>query len=217
LNQRGGAWFELEQHVMENGVKNKIADISVFSGPVLDKNDKIFKKQYKKKDVQIPVEYWKVIVWKKSNGKLYAVGFLMSQWEWIKDVVKEKPGVLRAPKPKIDDDYFENIKFKNHATYQVPITEIEKATGIKFNWSNVSFPYKKRTPQKIAAKPVAKVYPTRTIREIKEIKQSKPSTALRGLSRKLDAGTVSKQRAAQLVQNGQAPLIKRFALKNIKL
>ncbi len=66
---------------MENGVKNKMADICVFSGPVLDPNDKIFKKQYQNKDVQIPVQFFKIIVWKKSNGKLYAVGFLMSQWE----------------------------------------------------------------------------------------------------------------------------------------
>lgn len=217
LNQRGGAWFELEQHVMENGVKNKMADICVFSGPVLDPNDRVFKKQYQKKDVQIPVEFWKVIVWKKSNGKLYAVGFLMSQWEWIKDSVKAIPPARLRAKPKLEDDYFEKIKFQNHATYQVPISEIEKATAIKFSWKNVTFPYRKKEPAKIKAQPLKKIVSTRTIGELKEIKSSKSTIRLRGLNQKLATETIGKQRALRLVETGQAPLIKRFSLQNITL
>jgi len=217
LNQRGGAWFELEQHVMENGVKNKMADICVFSGPVLDPNDKIFKKQYQKKDVQIPVQFFKIIVWKKSNGKLYAVGFLMSQWEWIKDSVKALPRAALRAKPKLEDNYFEKIKFKNHATYQVPISEIEKLTGIKFNWKNVTFPYRKKQPAKITAQPLQKIISTRTVTELKEIKSSKSTSRLRGLNQRLATETIGKQRSAILVATGQGALIKRYSLRNITL
>lgn len=147
LNQTGGIWYQLEQHVMEHGVKNKIADVSVFAGPVLSNDDPIFIEQYKGFDVIIPVVFWKVIVWKKTTGELNAVGFMMSQWEWIKNKVKEpaKPKhVLKSGKPKLDDTYFENLKFSDHKTYQVPISAIEKATGIKFSWSDVKYPFIKK-------------------------------------------------------------------------
>ncbi len=155
LNQRGGVWFQLEQHVMENGVKGKLADVSVFSGPVLARDDRAFVKQYNGADVMIPVVFWKVIVWKKTDGKLYAVGFMMSQWEWIKDKLKAAPMKLtREVKPPLPDDYFENLKFSDHKTYQVPIKDIEKATGISFRWKNVAFPFQQKAFAEIKAKTI---------------------------------------------------------------
>ena len=129
LNQRGGAWFQLEQHVMENGVKNKLSDICVFSGPVLNPKDKVFIRPYQKKDLQIPAVFWKVIVWKKLNGKLNAVGFIMDQMEWVKHKLKD-PLVPLAGRKKLTglpDDYFENLKFNDNKTYQVRIPDINVA------------------------------------------------------------------------------------------
>ncbi|HEY3404663.1 MAG TPA: DNA/RNA non-specific endonuclease [Ohtaekwangia sp.] len=89
LNRNGGVWFELEQHVLENGVKDKISDISVFAGPILASTDQFFIKPYLEKDVAIPAAFWKVIVWRKQDGNLYAVGFMMSQLDFIKSKLKK--------------------------------------------------------------------------------------------------------------------------------
>jgi endonuclease G len=214
LNQRGGAWAELEQHIMENGVKNKIADISVFSGPVLAANDGVFIKQYLKKDVQVPTLFWKVIVWKKQNGRLYAVGFMMSQWEWIKKVVKTKPRALRLP--ELEDDYFENIKFKEHETYQVQVKDIENATGIMFNWKQVHFPFKEKVPQKIVAVPLKKVLPMRIVREIKAAGKVKPASKQK-MQRYVDREQLNAARLQAVEANGQLPLFRRYELKGIQL
>ncbi|MFT3823983.1 MAG: DNA/RNA non-specific endonuclease [Chitinophagaceae bacterium] len=164
LNQKGGVWYQLEQYVMENGAKGKVADLSVFAGPILSKDDKYMllkKGKYKGQYIQIPIEFFKIIVWKKSDNKLYAVGFLMSQWEFIKNKVVDKPVPAKpvkkaVSKPRLKDDYFENLKFADHKTYQVPIAVIVEKTGIKFNWSHVIFPYKATDAQTIEAVPTSK-------------------------------------------------------------
>jgi len=219
LNQKGGVWYQLEQHVLEHGVKNKIADISVFAGPVLDEKDKVFTKQYKGKDFQIPVVFWKVIVWKKSNGKLYAVGFMMSQYEWIKDKLKDVPAPQRAFRKRateaLADDYFENLKFSDNKTYQVPVAAIEKATGIKFSWNNVSFPYKARAFKEVRSVPLKKVFafdnlhPSKTqMRGVLPVGKAAGAIVKKALSKK-EIITRSRQ--------GLQATMKRYELKNITL
>lgn len=220
LNQKGGVWYELEQHVLENGVKNKIADISVFSGPVLDNNDKIFIKKYKGNDLKIPIVFWKVIVWKKNNGKLYAVGFMMSQYEWVKkklkDVTAPQAILLRRKLSKLEDDYFEKLKFNDHKTYQVSLRAIEKATGIKFNWSNVSFPYKAHAFKAIKAITLKKVYSIDSLL----YKQLNISSTHKGVSlpspvfpkRELSQAEITKR-----LKSGFQATMKRYSLKNVKL
>jgi endonuclease G, mitochondrial len=228
LNQRGGVWFELEQHVMEHGVKNKIANISVFAGPVLNNDDQamlVKKGKYKNKFIRIPVEFWKVIVWKKNDGKLYAVGFLMSQWEFIKNKVQpvpvERARPLRAPKPKLADDYFENLKFADHKTYQVSIATIEKKTGISFNWHNVKFPFKARTAKVIRATPVKHAYPFvaiyyKTKRMRKADKKLLSKAAIKRSIQRQEA-PLSKAQVSRAVKSGYAGAINRWSLKNVTL
>jgi len=140
-------WQELERHVLENGASDGNVDISVFTGPVLRKDDKIFINLIKGREIQIPVIFWKIIVWKKkTDDKLYAVGFMQSQWPWVKSKLREpRVGALAAKKVVYTDDYFEHLEFKDGKTYQVAIPEIEKITGLKFSWDNVIFPYKGTT------------------------------------------------------------------------
>jgi len=79
--------------------------------------------------LQIPAVFWKVIVWKKLNGKLNAVGFIMDQMEWVKHKLKD-PLVPLAGRKKLTglpDDYFENLKFNDNKTYQVRIPDINVA------------------------------------------------------------------------------------------
>lgn len=215
LNQKGGVWFQLEQHVIENGVKGKIANVSVFAGPVLDPKDLPFKKKYRDSLVKVPISFWKVIVWKKSNGKLYAVGFMMSQWEFIKDkLIKPVKGV--KAKEQLPDDHFENLKFNDHKTYQVPLSAIEKATGIKFSWKNVSFPYKAAKPKIVKAVPLKQV---RSFREIFETR--KKETTLKKLSAVKDtfkkAAPLAKKKVKDIVGKREGYLLKQFKLTNVSL
>ena len=223
LNQKGGVWFQLEQHVMEHGVKGKLANIVVFAGPVLSDDDKymeVKKGKLKGKFIQIPTEFWKVIVWKKSDNKLHAVGFLMSQWEFIKNKVKDLPAIAAAAAP-LPDEYFENLKFKDHKSYQVPVSEISKKTGIKFDWSNVNFPYKTKRAKVVKATPLKNKYTFATLyNKIKRMQAvsgvaSTKEAAVRSI--KKEDKPLSEAKIARAVKSGYGASIKQYALKNITL
>ena len=225
LNRNGGVWFQLEQHVMEKGVKDKIADVTVFAGPVLNSDDKLFTIQYRKTDVPIPIVFWKVIVWKKSDNKMYAVGFMMSQWEWVKHMLIDKPvpvtkAIKKAAKPTLEDSYFENLEFSDHKTYQVPLSAIEAATGIKFNWKNVSFPFVQKKFKAVDGVPVPKVFAFKTISETaKEMTIAKKGPVSKAILKKAVQKKVplTKKQVDTAVKTGMAGAIKRFELKGVKL
>jgi endonuclease G, mitochondrial len=219
LNQRGGIWYQLEQHIIEKGVKNKIADIAVFAGPVLDQNDWDFEKLYQSAAVQIPNVFWKVIVWEKTDGKLYAVGFMMSQWEFIKNKLKEPVVPEAAPRPRLADDYFENLVFSDHKTYQVSIATIEKATGITFNWDNVSFPYTAKTFKAIRAVPLRNVYRFESVHDAKvKLLRALLTVSDEAVKKELKAEKpLSKTAVKRVVNRGEGYLLKRYEFKNITL
>lgn len=136
----GGIWRELEVNVLHNGAKGTKQRVNLFIGPVLDINDPVFITKVNNEDIQVPNLFWKVIVWNKKGKGLHAVGFVMSQENFlIKDGLVRKTKKIKAA---TTDDFFENITFKDKKTYQVPISFIEEITGINFSWKNVTFPYK---------------------------------------------------------------------------
>jgi endonuclease G len=150
LNQE--IWEELENNILLKGAINKKLKISVFTGPVLSENDGIFVKRVENQEVRIPDLFWKVISWVKSDGKTYAVGFIQSQEKFLLEdgIIKKKELPTAYNLRATDDDYFEHIKFKDGKTYQVKIEEIEKLTGLKFDWPKVIRPYKNSTPSLVS-------------------------------------------------------------------
>lgn len=222
LNQKGGVWYQLEQHVLEHGVKGKLANICVFAGPVLQTNDKVFVKKYKGTEVPIPIVFWKVIVWRKSDSKLYAVGFLMNQLEWIKSKLVDKGTTTMAleAKPPLPDDYFEKLKFNDNKTYQVRIADIEKATGIKFDWANVNFPFKSATPTAIRARKLTKVYSFETIYKTKERISAVTGVAATASAITTELSQITPLSEKEIKYNvalGYGGLIKQYNISNIKL
>lgn len=103
LNQR--TWVELEDYIFRNAVKNNLK-VSVFSGPIFRDDDMIYRGKY-----QIPAEFWKVVVMVKENGELSATAYLQSQKNMIVDL---------------------EFAYGEYKTYQVPIVNIEKITGLDF-------------------------------------------------------------------------------------
>jgi endonuclease G len=200
LNEKGGIWYQLEQHVMEHGVENKIADVNVFAGPVLGDDDMPFKKTYLETEVKIPVVFWKVIAWKKTDGSLNAVGFMMSQWKWVKNKLKTVKAAAVVPQ-RLSDTYFETLKFTDHKTYQVPISAIEKATGIKFGWDNVVFPYRTENYKAIGVE--------------RKLKNVFDLTTVQSKSRK--ARPFGRRTVDRFVRTGYAGVLKRYELKGVVL
>ncbi len=56
----------------------------MFTGPVLSSNDPEFVTKVNDTYIKIPRLFWKIIVYPKSDGKLYRVGFMMSQESLMK-------------------------------------------------------------------------------------------------------------------------------------
>lgn len=113
-------WRSLEDYILKKeSVPNKLK-ICVFSGPVLGKNDPLFVTKVNDVSVQIPVIFWKVVVYQKKDGKVYRVGFMMSQ-----DSLLREKGIVEG----FESELF--LDFKDADTYQVNVSFIEKLTDLK--------------------------------------------------------------------------------------
>ena len=148
-------WAELETNILHKGAIGQELKISVFTGPVLSDNDGVFVTKVNNQDIKIPNLFWKIVSWTKTDGKLYAVGFVQSQEKFLIEggiIRKLFVPALRRLRKLSDDDIFEHLKFKDGKTYQVRIEEIENLTGLKFDWPGVIKPYKKTEPSLIKGK-----------------------------------------------------------------
>ncbi len=120
-------WKRLENYILHRETRNNNLKICIFTGPVLSEKDMYLASDINGESVQIPSVFWKVVVFPKSDGKLYRVGFLLSQRKLlIEDGVVEE---LEAFTP--EDELF--MKFDDAETYQVNISLIEDITGLSFS------------------------------------------------------------------------------------
>jgi endonuclease G len=106
FNQNKATWAGLEDYVLDNADAEDIK-ISVFSGPVFSESDFEFQ------GVQLPKQFWKVVVMAKPSQKLSATAYLLSQ----ESLIEGLEGVF---------------SFGEYKTYQVPVTRIESLTGLDF-------------------------------------------------------------------------------------
>lgn len=96
-------WGDLEDLILERTDKDNIK-VSVFTGPVFRDDDPFLD------DVQIPMEFYKIVAWKQGT-KLKAVGFVLSQSEFVE---------------------VERFTGSEYATYERRIADIGRAAGIDF-------------------------------------------------------------------------------------
>ena len=111
LNRNAKRWLGLENYALQNARKYGLK-ITVFTGPVFDDKDGVFN------DIKIPDQFWKIIVMIKDDGKPSATGYIVQQNDLIDDIVKR------------------GFMYEQFQTYQVPLTEIEDLTDIKFGLNN---------------------------------------------------------------------------------
>ncbi|RZM27345.1 MAG: hypothetical protein EOO88_13645, partial [Pedobacter sp.] len=119
-------WRSLEDYILSTETKKNSLRICVFTGSVLDDSNPYFVTAVKGLLVKIPTIFWKVVIYPKSNGDLYSVGFLMSPKQLLIDegIVEELESGSNI------DDLFQN--FKDAGTYQVNINLIEQLAGLTF-------------------------------------------------------------------------------------
>lgn len=117
-------WRNLEDYILHAETKQKELRICVFTGPVLSNSNPYYVTAINGKQIQIPALFWKVVIFQKEDGKLYRVGFMMSQAKLLKEnhIIEELES---------DDELF--MQFKDADTYQVNIALIEELTGLKFS------------------------------------------------------------------------------------
>jgi DNA/RNA endonuclease G (NUC1) len=110
-------WNDLEDYIYLN-LQREDLKVTVFTGPVLAGDDAMFH------GVQLPKEFWKVVVMLRDDGRLSATAYLLSQ-----------------------EDMVEGLEFAygEFRTYQVSIALIEKKTGLDFGSLRTCDPVGKRT------------------------------------------------------------------------
>ena len=150
-----GAWKSLEDYIVKKFTRKSGADgqkITVFAGPMLLADDPYYIDAVQGKPFQIPVHFWKVIVYKNRNNVASAVAFLMSQKAVLSkhNFVIENKEAVKAPRRV--SDFFED--FNKGEPYQVSIDLLEKTTGIKFGLQDLHQPYTKEEPTEIVFKRV---------------------------------------------------------------
>jgi endonuclease G len=110
-----GLWGKLEKVILEKGVSvesGKQARISVYNGPIFAETDPVFR------GVQIPMEFWKMVVWRDDKNKLRATAFKLTQVPLVDDINFEA----------IDVD--QNMEFKE---FQISIPQLAALTGLDFS------------------------------------------------------------------------------------
>lgn len=107
FNANAQLWYGLEKFVLDSA-KNEKRRVSVFAGPIFGRNDPPID------DLQVPLAYWKIVVYAPKDDTLSAVGYILEQKTMIEDLLREAATFTASD-------------------HQVSIEEIVRRTGLAFN------------------------------------------------------------------------------------
>lgn len=109
LNRK--TWLSLEDYILEGAGAHDLR-VSVFTGPVLAEDDRIFNNRDRSAEIRLPAQYWKVAVLvPEESGQLSATAYLLSQRDLISRL---------------------EFAYGAFRTYQVPVALVERLTGLDF-------------------------------------------------------------------------------------
>lgn len=126
LNQK--IWRSLEDYILHIETKEKGLKVSVFTGPVLGNKDPFFVTKVDDEQIRIPLLFWKIVYYVKSDEKLYCAGFLMSQSSLLftNEIIEEDTS------ESFQDEEELFMEFKAANTYQVNINTIKRLSQLEF-------------------------------------------------------------------------------------
>jgi endonuclease G len=106
FNEGKNLWAGLEDYLLDKAADER-KRLTVFTGPVFEENDPEYR------GVLIPKRFWKVAVVARPNGRLAALGFLVSQEALLRDFISFDPAEVAR-------------------TFQVPVRQVQELTGLDF-------------------------------------------------------------------------------------
>jgi endonuclease G len=115
FNQNKELWQGIERYILEQSVKADKFRAQVITGPILAEDDPVWDAF---PDVRYPVRFWKVVAAVNSNKQLFATAYILDQSE-----VVDRYGIEAA----------REVPFDAFKTFQVPIGEVERETGLTFH------------------------------------------------------------------------------------
>lgn len=116
-------WRSLEDYILHTETKNNGLKICVFTGPILSEDNPFFVTPINGDAIQLPILFWKIVIFQKQDSKIYRAGFMMSQNKLL-----EEDNVLMG----LENESIMFTQFKDADTFQVNISLIEQLSGIKF-------------------------------------------------------------------------------------
>lgn len=115
-------WGGLEKYILELTARHYQFRVQVFNGPIFGDDDPEYR------GVKVPLQFWKVVVAVAESGKLFATGYILNQDFLVeRDWGRLDEAAIAQP-------------FGKFETYQVPIAEIEGATGLAFHYGDGKAP-----------------------------------------------------------------------------
>lgn len=129
-----GDWLKLENYTMARALFQD-EKVTVFAGP-------IFKNALQIEKLLVPINFWKIIVYKKGDTK-EAIGFLLSQQLVFNKMIEENLIIETDKKysnPTLKKEDIDKLfNEKNLKGYMVKIEIIEEKTGLRFDLNPFDF------------------------------------------------------------------------------
>lgn len=94
FNQGQDLWQGLENYILNNAdARNR--KVTVFTGPVMDEKDPIYK------GIRLPLAFWKIIAYVKADGSLATAAYMLEQGKLVEEMLLTleaafDPGVYRV-------------------------------------------------------------------------------------------------------------------------
>jgi endonuclease G len=101
-------WGNIENHIAKEATHVESKKVNIFNGPVFRQNDR------KHRGLQIPREYWKIVVFRNNKNDPRALAFILSQAALIKTLPTE------------------DFMVGPYEVYQVKVRELELKTKLDF-------------------------------------------------------------------------------------
>ncbi len=109
-----GLWGLLENAVFDEAEPRDLK-VSLLAGPILDRSDPPYRRPEEGLDVQIPTEFWKIVIFRNEEGEVALRGYVLTQKNLVSDVARP-----------------ESFELEEFRWFQVPIADIGARTGIRF-------------------------------------------------------------------------------------
>lgn len=134
LNQGKTQWQGLENYILDSS-RTEGFRACVFTGPVLRDDDPEID------GVQVPMEFWKLVVMAHAGGGLHATAYLLSQGQMIRDLLERRSRV----------EAVEGFQLGEYRTFQIAVRDLADVLGYDFSAFAAADPLAQGAAEAVAA------------------------------------------------------------------